>query len=160
MVSVTIAVMEQRLRSAQVVGRVRTDRSQIAVVVGNTAEVAVVKLLASEGIVTLRIYPNGDRYAPENQRPILHAKLGYDEGGQPAITLNIADPDSFRQFTSRHINQRLGIFLDRELVEAPDIDTPISDSAQITGNAKGMMSRVFVAIVNSGPLPVPLKLLK
>lgn len=155
--SETVAIMEQRLRDARVEGRVRADRGRVVAVVSQEATAVAEKLLAPRGIVTLRIYPNGASYSPRSGRPIMSAKTGYDEVGEPAITLSFADPESFHRFTSHHVNQRLGIFLDGALVASPLITAPVSDSAQISGNVKGAMSVVFASIVNSGPLPVPVR---
>lgn len=155
----TMAVMGERLHGANVHFTMESDGGRIFVSVRKGTEPFAEKLLSAPGIVSLRIYPRGQGYSQGSRRPIAHASLGKDEIGQPEITLRIADPTSFYRFTSRHVNQRIGIYLDGNEIVAPEITAPLSDYVQITGNASGVMSSMFVSIVNSGPLPVPVKFL-
>ena len=95
------------------------------------------RLLTAPGVISLQVYPRGEGYSLGSHRPIVHASLGRDEVWQPAITLQFADPASFHRFTSRHINQRLGIYLDGNEIASPEITAPLSDSVQITGERNG-----------------------
>lgn len=158
-VSETKRVMATRLREVGLFFAIRADGGRIFVTVHKEAEPFVERLLTAPGVITLRIYTGGEGYSLTSRRPIAHASLGKDEMGQPEIALRISDPTAFHRFTSRHINQRLGIYLDGNEIAAPEITAPLSDSVQITGNASAVMSSMFVSIVNSGPLPVPVKVL-
>ena len=155
----TKAIMAERLHGANVYFTMDADGGRVFISVRREAESLAQKLLTAPGIISLRIYPRGDAYSPKSGRPIVHATLGEDEAGQPSITLRFSDPASFQRFTTRHIDQRLGIYLDGNEVAAPEITAPLSDSVQLTGNVRGLMSSMFVSIVNSGPLPVPVKFL-
>lgn len=65
----------------------------------------------------------------------------------------------FEQITKRNVNRPLAIFLDNELISAPNVQTVIKESGVITG--VDMKEAQTLAIqLNSGSLDVPLKVIQ
>lgn len=61
-------------------------------------------------------------------------------------------------YTSQNQGNYLGIVMDKVVVSCPQIAGPITDGAGvIEGGFTRQDAQIFVAIIRSGPLPVPLK---
>lgn len=66
----------------------------------------------------------------------------------------------FSDITSKNIGKRLAIFLDGQLLSAPTIQNAIPDGiAIISGNFSVQEARALATRLNSGALPVPIKLI-
>ena len=65
----------------------------------------------------------------------------------------------FAEVTGRNVNKPLAIFLDKELLSAPTVQSKIdSDSAIITGNFDLPAAKQLAIQLNAGALPVPITL--
>ncbi|MBI2355793.1 MAG: protein translocase subunit SecD [Candidatus Doudnabacteria bacterium] len=92
------------------------------------------------------------------------ASLEFDQRtGAPTIALQF-DAEGTKKFsdiTTRNINKRVGIFLDGQLLSAPVVNEPINNGrAIITGQFSVQQAKELVTRLNSGALPVPIKLIE
>ncbi|MDP2932883.1 MAG: protein translocase subunit SecD [bacterium] len=79
---------------------------------------------------------------------------------QISLVFNNVGKDLFAEITQRNVGKRVAIFLDNELLSAPTVETVIKDGkAVITGNFSLDEAKKLVTNLNSGALPVPIKLL-
>jgi preprotein translocase subunit SecD len=90
------------------------------------------------------------------------ASPGTDPAGQPAVnfTLNAAGSKKFYDWTSKNVGQFLPIFLDRKLVEAPVIESAISNNGQIHGNFTTDSAVLLANELSAGSLKVPTKIIE
>jgi preprotein translocase subunit SecD len=82
--------------------------------------------------------------------------------GVPQITLQFNDEGTkkFAEITQRNINRRVAIFLDDQIISAPTVQNAITDGrAIITGQFTLPEAKELVTRLNSGALPVPIKLI-
>jgi SecD/SecF fusion protein len=65
---------------------------------------------------------------------------------------------AFGDFTQAHVGEVAAIFLDKEIITAPTINTPILDGKGIIeGNFRVKEAQVLAQLLNSGALPVSLR---
>jgi len=62
-----------------------------------------------------------------------------------------------QRYTTDHIDQYMPILLDKKVVSSPSIRSTISSDGQITGRFTQASAQALAAQINSGSLPVPLK---
>jgi len=88
------------------------------------------------------------------------AQVEFDqESGQPVVGLVFTPEgkEKFSEITKRNIGKRVGIFLDRQLLTAPVVQTPIVDGrAVISGGFTTVEAKQLVVNLNAGALPVGL----
>jgi protein-export membrane protein SecD len=76
------------------------------------------------------------------------------------LEFNGEGKDLFSKITTENVGKRLAIFLDGQIISAPTIQTAITDgSAIITGNFTTQEAKDLATRLNSGALPVPIKLI-
>lgn len=92
------------------------------------------------------------------------ATLEFDQRtGVPQIALQFDAEGTklFADITSRNVGKRVAILLDGQVLSAPTVNTPITDGrAIITGQFTVQEARDLVTRLNSGALPVPIKLIQ
>ncbi len=92
---------------------------------------------------------------------IADARVDFDSSGfgQPRISLSFK-PQGARQFadvTRAHVNQRLAIVMDGQILSAPNINEPIlSGKAEISGNFSYEDAALLALALRSGSLPAPM----
>ncbi|MBC5824896.1 MAG: protein translocase subunit SecD [Candidatus Eremiobacteraeota bacterium] len=93
---------------------------------------------------------------------ISHATVGTDPGGAPAVefTLNSAGAKKFYEWSSKNVGKPLPIFLDQKLIEAPTIESAISNNGEIHGGFTQDSSIRLANELNAGALKVPTKILE
>jgi SecD/SecF fusion protein len=81
---------------------------------------------------------------------------GHDESFRPAIHFAMRAEGSHKMgyVTQEHIERKLAIIFDNELLSAPVIRSKITDSGQITGNFTQEEVDFIVGILKSGSMPV------
>lgn len=82
-------------------------------------------------------------------------------GSEPIINLqfNAEGTKLFRDITTAHVGEVLGIFLDGQLISNPVIQEPIPNgTATISGNFTPESAKELVKNLNFGALPVPIEL--
>jgi len=91
---------------------------------------------------------------------IKDAKVDFDRTGmQPKITMSFNDKGTkdFGDLTTAHVNERLAIVLDNEVLSAPNIREPIlTGDAEITGDFKFEEASLLALALRTGALPVPM----
>lgn len=66
----------------------------------------------------------------------------------------------FGEITERNINKPVGIFLDRDLISAPNVNSAIKDGrAVIQGDFTALEAKQLAQRLNAGALPVPVNLI-
>lgn len=115
------------------------------------------------GEVTLNV---DDAFLPAGLtgKEFKRASLEFDQRtGAPQITLQF-DAEGTKKFadiTSRNIGKRVAILLDGQILSAPTVQTAITDGrAIITGQFTVQEAKELVTRLNSGALPVPIKLIQ
>lgn len=92
------------------------------------------------------------------------------EGAQPTFDTTTGGPivsfkvkpvsqDKFASVTQRLIGKRMAIYLDKQLISAPTVQSSIRDSGQITGKFTQKETKDLSDFLNGGALPVPLSIL-
>ena len=91
---------------------------------------------------------------------IKDAKVDFASNGmQPKITMTFNDKGTkdFGDLTTAHVNERLAIVLDNEVLSAPNIREPIlTGDAEITGDFKFEEASLLALALRTGALPVPM----
>ena len=103
-----------------------------------------------------------DRVASITGRDLKGARPQMDENGRPAVgfTLNNAGAVRFSQITQQNLHKQLAIVLDHKIQSAPEIQSQISDSGQITGSFTQAQAEELALVLRSGALPASLKYLQ
>ncbi|MEK7522456.1 MAG: protein translocase subunit SecD [Patescibacteria group bacterium] len=95
---------------------------------------------------------------------ILKSTVEFDsQNGQPQVGLkfNKKGTDLFAAITKRNIGKPVGIFIDNMPLTTPTVQTEILDgSAVITGNFTTDEAKKLTIAINSGALPLPIKLVE
>ena len=90
------------------------------------------------------------------------AVLTYDNLGKPSVLINFNDTgrDLFANLTKANIGKQIAIILDGNVVSAPTVQDAITTGqATISGNFKAKEAKDLVERLNSGALPLPIKLI-
>ncbi|MBU4225201.1 MAG: protein translocase subunit SecD [Chloroflexi bacterium] len=89
--------------------------------------------------------------------------VGVDEFRNYEITFELTDKGRqiFADYSTTHVGQFLGIVLDKEVISAPRIETPITEgSGRITGKFTAEEANALAIQLRYGSLPVPLKIVE
>ena len=94
-------------------------------------------------------------YLKPNSRAVVNPT-----NGEPQISFQF-NSDGARQFgtfTTENVGEHLAIVLDNEIISAPTINEPITEGeGVITGSATMAEARVVANLMNSGALPIPMR---
>ena len=85
------------------------------------------------------------------------------ENGRPVVSFRFdtIGGRKFAEVTSNHVNERLAIVLDNEVISAPNINGPITGgSGIITGNFTTKSANDLALLMRSGALPAPLEVME
>lgn len=85
------------------------------------------------------------------------------EQGQPVVSFRFdtLGGRKFAEVTSNHVNERLAIVLDNEVISAPNINGPITGgSGIITGHFTPKTAADLALLMRSGALPAPLEVME
>lgn len=92
------------------------------------------------------------------------ARPGFDQTtGEPIIEFETKPEASlkFGEITTRLVGRPLAIFLDNSPISAPLVNTPITGGVgQINGSFTTEETRVLASLLNSGALPIPVKMIE
>ena len=109
-----------------------------------------------------RIYFNPD--SKLKGADIKKATVTFDTNtGKPQVALSFSKKGAqiFAEMTTKNLSKPIGIFLDDDLITAPTVQQPILDgNAVITGEYTVDGARQLAVAINSGALPVPIKLIE
>ena len=91
------------------------------------------------------------------------AHVSTDTLGQPAVAFTLSDNGAkiFSDYTTTHTGQYLGIVLDKTVISAPVVNTPITDGAGIIqGKFTAEEANKLAIQLSYGALPVPVKVVE
>ncbi len=92
------------------------------------------------------------------------ANVTFDsQSGKPevALSFNSNGAKQFADITTRNVGKPVGIFIDNMLISAPVVQQPITDgNAVITGNFTTDEAKQLAVAINSGALPLPIRLVE
>jgi len=91
------------------------------------------------------------------------ANVQTDSFGKPAVGFTLSDNGAqiFGDYTSSHINQYLGIVLDKTVISAPVVNTAITDGQGIIqGSFTADEANKLAVQLSYGALPVPVKVVE
>ncbi len=95
---------------------------------------------------------------------IKKASLSFDsQSGKPQVALEFSSEgkDLFAKVTQRNLNKPVAIWLDNFILSAPTVQSVIADgNAVITGNFTVDQAKELAISINSGALPLPIKLVE
>ncbi len=97
-------------------------------------------------------------------RDVKKAVVVFDQqSGKPQVSLTFSQAGGklFGQITSKNVGKPLGIFIDQFLISAPVVQQPILDgNAVISGSFTLDEAKKLAIAINSGALPLPIKLVE
>ncbi len=142
------------------------DVSQAVGLIGATAQLTFKeegKLDPAEATTTPDIYKlNKDTGL--TGADVKKATVTFDpQNGEPQVTLQFNDRGAklFGEVTTRNVKKQVGIFLDYFPLSAPVVQQPITDgNAVISGNFDIEGAKQLAIAINSGALPVPIRLIE
>ncbi len=124
------------------------DIDQAVKLIGQTAKLSFVTQDGQE------VIGGGDL-----QRATAQIDQSGTKGAEVALDLNAGGTKRFADATSANIGKQIAIILDNQIVQAPTVQSAIADGhAVITGYGSVDEARQIARVLNSGALPVPLKL--
>jgi preprotein translocase subunit SecD len=127
--------------------------------------------------VTATVDPNQPAPTPDASQPatgtiyntvmtgadLKEANVQTDSFGKPAVGFKLSDKGAqiFSDYTSSHTGQYLGIVLDKTVISAPVVNTPITDgSGIIQGSFTADEANKLAVQLSYGALPVPVKVVE
>lgn len=143
-----------------------TNKADAVALIGQTAQLS----FREEGVIpaafatqsaNLRIY---QPTAALEGKDVKKATVAYDpQNGKPQVSLEFSDAGKkkFADLTTKNVGKTIGIFLDRQLLSAPTVQQPIlQGNAVISGSFTLEQAKSLSIAINSGALPVPIKLVE
>lgn len=125
--------------------------------IGQTAQLRFKEEASAEGTITAKD-------TGMNGTHIKKASVAFDsQTGKPQVALNFTKEgtDLFAKITQKNVGKPVAIYLDNFLLSAPVVQQPILDgSAVITGGFTVDEAKQLAIAINSGSLPVPIKLVE
>lgn len=91
------------------------------------------------------------------------ATQDYDQNGTPIVSLefNSEGAQKFEEITGRNVGKPVAIYLDQEIISAPNVNEKISGGrAQISGGFDLKEAKNLAIQLNAGALPVPIKVIE
>ncbi len=96
-------------------------------------------------------------------KQLSHAQVTFDQRtGRPQVSLqfNSEGTKLFAEITKRNLGKPVAIFLDGQAISVPTVQSEITDgNAVITGNFTPQEAKILATRLNSGALPVPIRLI-
>lgn len=125
--------------------------------IGQTAQLHFKEEASVEGAITVKD-------TGMNGTHIKKASVTFDsQTGKPQVALDFTKggADLFAKITQKNVGKPVAIYLDNFLLSAPIVQQPILDgSAVITGDFTIDEAKKLAISINSGSLPVPIKLIE
>ncbi len=118
-------------------------------------------VVTQDGTVTLNPYAGWDA-TQLTGKDLKSATVQFDQSGNPQISLQFNSDGTklFSDITQANLNKPIAIFIDGQLLDAPTVQNAITDGqAVITGQFTVDQAKQLVTNLNSGALPVPIKLI-
>ena len=146
-----------------------TDVSQALQLIGKTARLSFREaVLASESAKisseAAALYGPFQTVTNLSGKDLQKAEAGFDQQtGQPIVTLtfNTVGAKKWEEITRRNITKQIAIVLDDQILLAPTVQSIIPDGrTQISGGFTTVQTKELAALLNSGALPAPVKVVE
>jgi preprotein translocase subunit SecD len=96
-----------------------------------------------------------------NQLNQVGVTTGTVSGYEISFTLKDAGKKTFADYTTAHVNQYLGLVLDKKVISAPQVQVPITDgSGVIQGKFTYDSANALAIQLRYGSLPIPMKVIQ
>ncbi len=134
--------------------------------IGQTAELTFKEEATSQAKIATSepIFARLTKETDLSGRHIKKASVTFDSNtGSPQVALNFTNKGAelFAVITKRNINKPVGIFIDNFLISAPTVQQEILEGdAVITGSFTVDEAKKLAIAINSGALPLPIKLIE
>lgn len=142
-----------------------TDTAEAIGLIGQTAQLNFMEEATADA--KLATAPAIFRLTKETNltgKDIKKASITFDsQTGKPQVKLDFTGEGTkkFADITSRNVGKQVGIFIDDFPISAPVVEQPILDgNAVITGNFTIDEAKQLAIAINSGALPLPIKLVE
>lgn len=115
----------------------------------------------AKGNVTLNPYA-GWKSSGLTGKQLKSAAVQFDQSGNPQVLLqfNTEGTKLFGDITKANLGKPIAIFIDGQMIDQPTVQNAITDGqAVITGQFTVDQAKALVTNLNSGALPVPIKLI-
>lgn len=145
-----------------------TDVDQALNLIGKTAELSFRETLASgppglDATIAAQLVKPFALVTNLSGRDLQKAVASFDpRTGEPVVQLSFTNEGAkkFAEITKRNLNQRIAIFLDNEILMAPEVKTVITDGrAVISGQFTPAQAKELAIQLNAGALPAPIRVL-
>lgn len=143
-----------------------TEISQAIALIGKTAQLSFKEEATVEAKVatTTPLLARLTKDTGLTGKHIKKAQVTFDpQTGKPqvALSFNKEGVKLFSEITSRNVGKPVAIVIDGILISAPTVQQPITDgNAVITGNFTINEAKKLAIAINSGALPLPIKLVE
>lgn len=132
------------------------DPKEAASSIGQTAQLVFVEV--KEGSPSATVIPTGLTGAD-----LASSKVVFDQNtGKPSVSFEVVSEsqNKFAEVTKRLIGKRMVIFLDQAVVTNAIVQDTLTTNGQITGNFTVDEANEMSDLLNSGALPVPVRLVE
>lgn len=144
-----------------------TDTAEAVQLIGKTAQLSFREQLEVKDPALATLSAGLMLFNPETNLKggdVRKATVEYDpQNGQPTVKLAFspAGTKTFADMTTKNVGKPIGIFLDENAISAPVVQQPIlTGDAVISGNFTLDEAKNLAISINSGALPVPIKLVE
>lgn len=143
-----------------------SDVNQAIKLIGKTAQLSFKEEAptANPEATNSSIYTRLTQETGLTGKDVNKASLTFDnQSGKPQVALSFTKQgaDLFAKVTKKNLNKPLAIYLDNFILSAPTVQSVISDgNAVITGNFTVDQAKELAISINSGALPLPIKLVE
>ncbi|KXK08031.1 MAG: Protein translocase subunit SecD [Microgenomates bacterium OLB22] len=141
------------------------DAAEATALIGQTAQVDFRELsdpnekIATDTPIFMQLQKKTDLKGDDIKRAVAQFS---QQDGQPVVLLELLarEVKKFGEITARNIGKPVGIFLDGAPLLTPTVQQEIRDQAVISGGFTLDEAKSLAIAINSGALPVPIKLIE
>ena len=143
-----------------------SDVNEAIKLIGKTAQLSFKEEMPTDNpeATSSPIYTRLTKDTGLTGKNVKKASVTFDsQTGKPQVALSFSKSgaDLFAKITQRNLNKPVAIFLDNFILSAPTVQSVISDgNAVITGNFTLDQAKALAQSINSGALPLPIKLVE
>ncbi len=159
---VLVGVMERRINSLglseAVIQREGTDRIIVELpAIDNPNE--AIKTIGRTAMLTFR---NAAGETLMTGAAVKNAEVSYGQFNRPVVRfeLNEEGAKRFEAITRQYMGQKIGIYLDEELLTNPTVQAVIKEEGIITGYQTESEARSDAILIKEGALPVPVEIIE
>ncbi len=142
-----------------------TNVNEAVKLIGKTAQLEFTEEdPASKTATTTPLFLRVTKFTGLTGKHVKKATVNFDsQTGKPQVALEFTKEGAeiFGRVTKRNVGKPVGIFLDNMPLSIPTVQQPITDgNAVITGNFTTSEAKELAIAINSGALPLPIKLVE